>query len=657
MRLNVTLAAAVAAIIPVLAHAADTPAPPPLVPITSFVKADQYYNPLMSPDGKHLAVTVRTPVGQRTIPMVTFYSLPDLKLESTVRMPLFSVPIGYRWVSNTRLIVQKGIEVGTREKPQSTGEILAMDFDGSHQDYLFGYDMAKYSSRSSRYGADQGYAYPLYLPREHNDHVLLRTYQWDLDQSAVYDVDTRSAIRKLVTTVNAPNASFAVQNDGKPRFAIGSTADGLHRVWRLNDQTGQWDVVEGNKLDYRLTPFAFSEDDSKVFAWSSESGGPTKLLSQDMATGARKTLAEDPLGDISTVMLGGRRALPIAVLTSSGRPRTVYLEDSNPNVLLHKDLSRQFADSTVQFLSETDDGGKVLFSVRSDRDPGAYFIYDRKTNKADMLFAAGAEIEPEDMALRRPINFKARDGLRIDGYLTLPVQKTAQKPPLILVPHGGPASSDEWYFDADAQFLANRGYAVLQLNFRDSNGKGIVFENRSHRQWGGKVMDDLVDGVKWAVQQGEVDGSRMCVFGASFGGYSALMLAAREPSMFKCAVGYAGVYDLALMQKEDDLVSNSRKRATYKRYFGEDPAEWTRYSPTQHADAIKAGVLLIHGGKDKRAPKEQAFLMKEALEKAGHPPEWYYVDYEGHGFYDTANQTEVYQRLENFFAKYLGKPR
>jgi dienelactone hydrolase len=655
MRLTVTLAAAIAAIIPLLADA-DTPSPSPLVPIASFARQDQYYNPVMSPDGKHLAVTVRTPVDKRTVPMVTFYSLPDLKLESIVRMPLFSVPVNYVWVSNTRLVVQKGIEVGTREKPQLTGEILTMDFDGSHQDYLFGRDMAKLSSRGSRTGADRGYAYPAYVPLARNAHLLLGTYQWDLDQSALYDVDTRTAVRKLVTTLDAPNASFVAQNDGKPRFANGSSEEGFTRAWRLSDETGKWDVME-NKKDSRLSPFAFSADDRQFLAWNSELGGPLKIIRQDLATGARKIVAADTMGDIGTLMMD-HTALPIAALTEIGRPRVIYLEENHPDVALEKDLSRQFPDHTVKLINESDDASKVLFSVRSDRDPGAYFIYDRKTNKADMLFAAMADIEPDDMAPRRPIHFNARDGLRIDGYLTLPVQKTAQKPPLILIPHGGPDEADTWYFDGDAQFLANRGYAVLQLNFRGSTSKGVSFKNSAHLQWGGKVINDLIDGVKWTVQQGEVDGSRMCVAGVSgFGGYAALMLASREPDLFKCAVGYAGLYDLAMMQKEDGLVGNSRKLGIYKRHFGEDPVEWARYSPTQHADTIKAGVLLIHGGKDKRAPKEHAFLMKEALEKAGHPPEWYYVDYEGHGFYDTENQAEVYKRIENFFGKYLGKPR
>ncbi|NYE63681.1 dipeptidyl aminopeptidase/acylaminoacyl peptidase [Duganella sp. 1224] len=629
---------------------------PPLVPISSFARMDQYYNPVMSPDGKHLAMTVRVPVGARTVPMVSFYSLPDLKLEGTVRMPVFEVPADYTWVSNVRVLVQKAIEVGTREIPQATGELLAMDYDGKNQTYLYGWNIGQYGR--NRYNPDEGYAYPVYVYKQPNDHLLIGVQQWDLDQSALYDLDTRTGIRKLVANVKAPNVSFVVDNAGKPRFGSGTDEDGHARVWRLNEVTTEWEIFPLQKNDTRLTPFGFSPDNRTFYAWQAEANGPTRVVSEDMTGSNRKLIASDDHGSVDLLESGGPDNTPLMVYSAVGRPKVSYLDPANPDTALMQELARQFPDHTVRLVNESLDQSQVLFWVGSDRDPGAYYLYNRKANKADMLFAAMEDIEPEHMAARRPVSFKARDGLQIDGYLTLPAFKTANKPPLILIPHGGPFGiRDSWYFDSDAQFLANRGYAVLQVNFRASGGRGRGFERAGDRQWGGKIMDDLVDGVKWTVAQGEVDGSKMCVYGGSFGGYSALMLASREPDLFKCAVGYAGVYDIGLLQTEDGVAGNSRRIAWNKRVFGLDKTEWERYSPNLNAASIKAGVLLIHGGKDKRAPKEHAFLMKEALEKAGHPPEWFYIDYEGHGFYDTENQAEVYRRLETFFARYLGKQR
>ena len=630
---------------------------PALVPIDVFVHPDQYSNPKISPDGKHLAVTVQQPVGKRTVPMLNFYSVPEMKLESTVRVPLFTVPVDYDWVSGTRLVMQLGREVGSREAPQRTGEVVAMEFDASRHRYLYGYKLYEWSTGAERYGSDYGYAWPAFFPRERNNHIYLDTHLWDGKFSELYDLDSRNGIRKLLATVPTPDATFVMQNDGKPRFAMGSDEANYFELWRYDDGKDKWAVVPA-KQGSQLAPQAFSADNQEFVALSAEEGGPFKVVRERLDTGARRVVAADPEGSVETLMYASSRTLPVAAFTGVGRPRVIYLELDHPDVAVHKSLSAAFPDATVILGRATDDGAKMIAHVVSDRDPGIYYLYDRKTAKAEELFASMEGIDPQQMAARRPISFAARDGMRLHGYLTMPVAKGERKPPLILMVHGGPHGvKDTWSFDTDAQFLANRGYAVLQVNYRGSDGRGNAFKRAGYRQWGGKIIDDLVDGVKWTVAQGEVDGARMCAYGASFGAYASLMLAAREPALFKCAVGYAGVYEPALIFQEEGVKGNARMTSTFTRYLGTDAAELSRYSPVQRAAAIKAGVLLIHGGKDKRAPEKHALLMKAALEKAGHPPEWYYVDYEGHGFYDTENQAEVYRRLEKFFAQYLGKPR
>jgi len=628
-----------------------------VVPISAFVRGNMFSNPQISPDGKHLAVTVRIPDGKRRIPKLNFYSLPDLKLENSAGMEAFVVPVDYHWVSNTRLVLELGLEVGSREQPQATGEVVAMEFDGSRQKYLFGYKMSTSSPLGARYGNDHGYAWPVHFPVERNNHLYLGTQLWDSEQSFVYDFDSRSGVRRLVTSVAAPDATFTVQHDGVPRFAMSTDSANYSVVWRYDAPAEKWSLYQQKPGD-KLGPVSFSEDNKEFIAYLEENGGPFKVVRENLATGARTLLAEDANGDIGGLMYASSRTLPVAARTSAGRPRTIYLQPDHPDAVVHRALSAHFPDSTISFSSATDDGSKMIAYASSDRDPGVYYLYDRKTGHAQELFVAMPDIDPEQMAERRPISFAARDGVQLDGYLTLPRQKGAAKPPLILVPHGGPHGvRDTWYFDTDAQFLANRGYAVLQVNFRGSGGKGDTFKQAGYRQWGGKILDDLVDGVQWAVAQGAVDGTRMCAYGASFGAYASLMLAAREPNLFKCAVGYAGVYEPALLFQRSDVRGDERLTSSYQRYLGNDAAELARYSPVQNAARIKAGVLLIHGGKDKRVPDEHAFKMKAALEKAGNRPEWYYVDYEGHGFYDTENQTEVYQRLEAFLGKYLGPTR
>jgi dienelactone hydrolase len=625
----------------------------PKVPLSAFVQEDRFSNPRLAPDGKHIAITTRVPSGDRLVPMVTIYSLPDMKPTTTIRMTVFEVPLDYSWVSKSRLVVEKGKELGSREIPAPTGEVLAVDVDGGNQEYLFGYQMFDASRRGERYGRDEAWGYVEEVARERNGHLFLTAHVWEGKHSMLYDIDSVSAKRTQVADVPEKGMRFLVQHNGTPRFSYGGGEDGYAAVFRRDDSTADWKRL-GEDMGRRFRPVAFSGDDREFAAVYSKSGGPDTLIRESVATGARTTLFQDAAGSVVDVQYGAGHSLPFAAYSAVGIPNMRYFDPDNEDARLHKLLSQQFPGNVVDFIDFTDDGSLLLFAVKSDRDPGSYYLFNKSTGKADLLFSAMETINPEDMAARRPISLKGRDGTDLNGYLTMPTHASGAKPPLVVIPHGGPHGIyDDWYFDVDAQFLASRGYAVLQVNFRGSGGRGLAFEQAGYRQWGGKIQDDLIDGVKWAIAQGEVDGKRVCVYGASFGGYSALMLAAREPAMFRCAVGYAGVYDLNLLLTSDDAITERRTLNIFKRYVGDDKAELDRFSPVKLASRITAPVLLVHGGKDKRAPVEHAEAMRAALTKAGHPPEWLLAPDERHGFYDTKNRTEFYQRLEAFLAKNL----
>lgn len=626
----------------------------PKIPLSTFVQEAQFYNPRLSPDGNLIAITVRVPNGDRFVPVVTFYSLPDLKIAGQVRMPVFQLPLDYNWVSNTRLVIDKGLELGSREMPVATGEVVATDFDGTKQEYLFGYNMFKFSTRGDRYGDDYAHGSIEDLPRELNGHLYLTSHAWDGGRSLLYDIDAKSAIRKLKADVPERGMGFTLQPDGTARFAYGWDDEHNPLLYQYSDAKGAWQKL--SNFGARLIPRAFSADGSEYVASYSATGGPNTLIKVKLASGARTTLYDDPKVSMGEFQSGPQGGLPFGAFTETGIPRTVYFDQNDENAKLHKLLSAQFPDSTTRFIDFTTDGKQLLFSVSSDRDPGSYFLFNKATGKADLLFSSMPEIEPEDMAERRPISFNARDGLDLHGYLTIPKHAPGAKLPFVLLPHGGPIGSfDRWYFDQDAQFLANRGYAVLQVNFRGSGGRGIDFEMAGYRQWGGKIQDDLVDGVKWAIAQGDIDGNRGCVYGASFGGYSALMLAARDGAMFKCAIGYAGVYDLKSIFNEEQTRKEKSSFNYWVKAIGQDNAELARFSPTTQADKITIPVMLVHGGKDKRAPIEHADTMRAALIKVGRAPEWIYAPNEGHGFYDTKNVTMFYEKLEAFLDKHIGK--
>lgn len=626
----------------------------PTVPLSAFVQEDQFSKPRLSPDGKHIAVTARMPSGGRFVPVLIFYSLPEIKQVGAVRMPIYQVPVEYFWVSNTRLIVEKGIEPGSRDAPESTGEWLATDLDGTRQAYLFGREMFRSGRRTGLYADDHAWGDFQGLPRELNGHFYLAEHGWNGTHSLLYDIDSMTGSRKLLADVPAKSLNFLIQNDNTPRFAYGVGEDSYALLYRYNDATSGWDRVN-DRSSRRYSPQNFLPDDKSIVVEYSPDGGPDQLIEENLASGERKVLFSDSTASVDTLEYGATRKLPFGARDSTGSARVRYFEGYNRDAELHQKLSASFPGNKVHFIDFTEDGNTLLFSTSSDRDPGSFFLYQRSTGKADLLFSAMAAIDPDAMRAKTPISFKSRDGVILHGFLTLPKGTPGVKPPMVIMAHGGPHGvHDVWHFDTDAQFLASRGYAVLQVNYRGSGGRGVNFQAAGYRQWGARIQDDLMDGIAWAIAEGKVDGTRVCSYGASFGAYSALMLAARDPSLIKCAVGYAGVYDLNLIIDGDTARSDRTSASFYKRYLGNDRAELNRFSPAKLADRITSPVLLVHGGEDKRAPPEHAEAMRAALIKVNRPPEWLYASTEGHGFYDTANVTKFYQSLEAFLDKHIG---
>jgi dipeptidyl aminopeptidase/acylaminoacyl peptidase len=253
------------------------------------------------------------------------------------------------------------------------------------------------------------------------------------------------------------------------------------------------------------------------------------------------------------------------------------------------------------------------------------------------------------------VRFKASDGTELEAILTFPKGKSEASLPMVLLPHGGPIGiKDDWFYDEDAQFLANRGYLVLQVNYRGSGGRGNGFEQSSYLKWGTRVQQDLTDGVKWAIAQNYADPRRICVYGASFGGYSAMMTAIREPGMFKCAVGYAGIYDLDMMFNKGDIKTTKLGRSYLTTVIGRDEAELAANSPDHLADKITVPVLLVHGEDDERAPFAQFKAMRAAMDAAHKPYEVLTKSGEKHGFVKPENVEEFYNKLQAFLDKNIG---
>ena len=315
-------------------------------------------------------------------------------------------------------------------------------------------------------------------------------------------------------------------------------------------------------------------------------------------------------------------------------------------------LEKSFPGQTVQIITSSKDGSLAVVFVNSDVNPGDYYLFDTKAMKASYLQPAKEWLNPKLMRPKKPFSFKARDGLVLHGYITTPAGSGPY--PMVVMPHGGPHGvRDTWEFDSEVQLFANRGYAVLQVNYRGSAIIGDEFQRRGYKEWGGKIQDDITDATLWAIDQKFADPERICIYGASFGAYSALEGVIREPTLYRCAVGYAGVYDLELMRETSDLSYFKKTRSYLELVHGTDKNTLQAWSPVYNADRIQAPVLLIHGKEDWRADFEQATKMKKALKKNNKEFEWMAIRGEGHGVHDEKTRKEVYERIIEFIDKHM----
>ncbi|HVJ61742.1 MAG TPA: alpha/beta fold hydrolase, partial [Tahibacter sp.] len=297
-----------------------------------------------------------------------------------------------------------------------------------------------------------------------------------------------------------------------------------------------------------------------------------------------------------------------------------------------------------------------IVRVASDINPAEFFLVDSKAKKMQPVLKSAPWIDREKMASKEPVALKSRDGLPLHGYLTKPLGKEAEKNlPLVVLVHGGPYGiRDNWEYDSEVQLLASRGYAVLQVNFRGSGGYGASFEASGYREWGGKMQDDVTDATKWAIAEGAADPKRICIFGGSYGGYAALNGAVREPDLYRCAVGYVGVYNLSLMFSRGDIQQSLYGENYLKTVLGEDSTVLAQRSPVNYVDKIKAKIMIIAGGMDKRVPPVHSQDLHIALEKKGIAHEWLYQRTEGHGYYDVKNREDMYTKLLAFLDANIG---
>ena len=638
--------------VPMAVSAANPP------PLEQFVKHDPITEIELSPTGEYLAFTRRDK--DRTALIVV--RLADRTQVGGIHHGRDTNIISLQWANEERITYSVAKQVGALSVPQGLGEIYAMNADGSHAEVLL-------SQRGSAGGARLGkrtmglvYAYVVDRFESSPEEVLIRTspYMYDdaggrtsVPESKLERLNVMDGHRRVVSTAPVAQADFYFDSKDQARFALGSGVNNRSQLYHRAGTDAEWKLVNDQaKTSLNMFPLGFAAGDTIAYLYSERAGKPDAIFRYDTTTGERELVAADDNTDPWEVLLSPFDESPFGVIYMDGLPRTEYFDEANPAAKLHRSLQASFPGLVVTLGRATDDGSKGLFEVQGDRIPGDVYLFDYKAKRADFLMAYNADIDPTQMAARKPVTVKARDGLEMQGYLTLPNGSDGKNLPLVVNPHGGPIGvSDSWLFDSDAQLLASRGYAVLQLNFRGSGNYGRDFAIAGHRQWGKTMQDDLTDATRWAIEQGIADPKRICIYGASYGAYAAMMGAVREPELYRCAVGNVGVYDLEQVYKEDSRAHASSREALDRTMGSEGlPA----VSPNRLAEAIRIPVLLAAGDVDEIAPPSHTKKMRDALEALGKPVEARIYRGEGHGYYEPENRMDFYTRLLGFLDRHIG---
>lgn len=626
------------------------------IAVADFFNLPKYGGVQLSPDGKTMAALVHIN-GRRNLAVI------DLATKKATALSDFEDQdvVWALWLNNTRLLAATGSLVTNVDEAHGGG-LYAVDKDGG---------MPKTIAESPERQAAQlnaigrGLQFVRRLPGDTDDLI---GQEWIGDRmgghpGSLFRIDSRSG-RRTDISFGKPDSGryerWVVDNAGVPRAFIASS-EGRVRIYARPSPKDDWvkldefsETDEGGWL-----PLAVAEDDRHLIVSMRKARDTAAIALYDPATRTfGDILAGHPRVDL-TDLVSARDGHVLGVRFEADKGGAAWFDETLAKVQAAVDKA---LPDTVNVLSWSDDKKRFIVTAHSDVQPGAFYLLDLKDGRLAWLADSRPWIKPAEMAPMKPVHYAARDGLDIPAYLTVPKGSSGKDLPLVLVVHGGPwVDGDAWRFDPEAQFLASRGYAVLQPNFRGTTHYGWKHYHASFGQWGLAMQDDLADGVKWAISQGIADPKRVCIYGASYGGYAAMMGLAKNPELFRCGVDYVGVTDLPffLTVSWADYAYSDWMDYSVKELVGDvdkDAERLRATSPVNLATKIRAPVFMAYGAADRRVPIEHGTRMKTALDKAGVKYQWMAADSEGHGFRNPKTRDAFYEAMEKFLAENL-KPR
>ena len=564
---------------------------------------------------------------------------------------------GFTWISNTRIAFYRQPEAGL-----DAYSMWAINADGTKPKELV---PGKWED-----GYPTG-ANILDRMKDDDKHILVSYNKRRPKYTDVYKLNIFSG--KLTMVAKDPvidgqtSLGWAVDQQGVVRGYV--AVKGLYNyLYHRNDADSDFKLLRKFKFqEASFGPAAYSYDPRYVYMRGQAVAADGSII-DDSDTDALwlydayedkfiEKIYENDRYDVGGIAISSKTEEPAFIAYYGDKPEKVWIDKDLEQV--YASIEASFPNDQVSIGGWTEDEDKAIITTWSDTNPGEMYFYDR--NKGSIAFIAKSRpwINKDEMSPMLPISFTARDGLTVNGYLTVPKNSDGKNLPLIVNPHGGPNARDYWGYNAEHQFLASRGYAVLSMNFRGSTGYGRNHVKMANGQWGRKMQDDVTDSVMWAVEQGIADPDNVCIYGASYGGYAVMAGITKTPKMYKCAVNYVGVTDMGLLFSKVPKVWEiwEEQQKIEIGDYENDKEYLDAVSPINLVDRIETPLYIVHGVRDWRVPIQHAQKLRKELEKNGKVEGedfwWMVKTDEGHGFYKEANKMELYSELEEFFGRYL----
>jgi len=624
------------------------------VDLEHYLRRDTFTDIKISPTGAFYAATI--PMEDRT--GLAIVRREDGKLIGSFVPPKNNHANDFDWVNDQRVLIGLAEKFGSLDEPQPTGELFGINADGGRGELLIGYRVQSRGpgTRIQPKKVEAVAAFMIDALPDQDRRVLVKVMPFSVDPfTSAERLDVNSGQRTMVARAPVQRADFVADGKGDVRFADGAAGDNVNKLYYRDGAGAAWKMINDQGVSQRIErALGFSEDGRLAYLLVEQPSGPDTIVSWNPATDERHELLRDAVVDPARVIYRRGTSIPIGALYLGDTPRTRFFDETSADARLQRSLEQAFGGQAVFITSSSRDGRLAMVQVWSGSNPGDFYVFDTQAKKADLVVSRSQWVDPDTAAVVQPIALKARDGMPLHGFVTRPRGSEGKRLPMVVMPHGGPFFvHDDGTYDMESQLLAAAGYAVLQVNYRGSSNFGRAHANAGSREWGGTMQDDLTDATRWAVAEGIADGAKICMYGASYGGYAALMGVAKEPSLYACAAGYVGVYDLPIMYTTGDIQRRGSGE-TYLREWVGDRTALAAVSPVNLADRIKVPVFLAAGGEDERAPILHTRRMEAALKKAGVPVETLYYPTEGHGFYTDPHRREYYTRLLAFLSNSLG---